>query len=83
MSTEPTTYEQTRALADAVRDGELTTTQRTALVDLLHSVATATRLASQAQEIDSDAATVGYLMGTWAPVERDFAALAATVTVSG
>jgi hypothetical protein len=46
MINEPTTaHEQVRALAAAVRDGELTPEQREHLVDLLHSVGTAVALA--------------------------------------
>ena len=85
MSTEPTTTGHIRALADAIRDGELSPAQREHLVTLLHSLNTAATLAPQAQEIypDCDSRALGYLIGAWAPVQRDFADLAATVRPSG
>jgi hypothetical protein len=45
MSTEPTI--DVRALADAVRHGELSAERREHLVTLLHSVATAVRLGTK------------------------------------
>ncbi len=81
MSTEPTTIEHVRALALAVRDGELTPEQRECLVSLLYSLGTAVRLAPRAEQHypDNDAAALGYLTATWASVEQDYAELAATV----
>lgn len=86
MSTEPTTTrEYVRALAAAVRDGELTPEQRWCLADLLHSLNTAVRLAPRAQKNypDNDAAALGYLTAAWADVQRYYAELAATVRGGG
>jgi hypothetical protein len=79
MSTEPTTPEHVRALVIAVRDGELTPEQREALVDLLHSLGTAVTLAARDYYPDSEAAALGYLIATWAPVATAYAELTATV----
>jgi hypothetical protein len=86
MSTEPTTaHEHVRALATAVRDGELTPGQRAALAGLLLTVDAATRLAPRVQEYypGSDAAAVGYLIGNWAPVRDAYAELVAMVASGG
>jgi hypothetical protein len=67
MSTAPTTNTtDVRTLAAAIRDGELTPEQREHLIDLLHSLNTAVRLAPQAQQHyrENDAAALGYLIGT-------------------
>jgi hypothetical protein len=61
-----------RALAAAVRDGELTPEQRTALIGLLLTVDAAARLAPRVREYypDGDALAVGYLIGDWALCSR-------------
>jgi hypothetical protein len=84
MSSVPTTYEHVRALAAAVRDGELTPEQRTHMVTLLHDIGTAVTLAPRAQKQfpGDDARVLGYLIGTWAPVERAYVELAATVRIA-
>jgi hypothetical protein len=59
MINEPVTaHEQVRALAAAVRDGELTPEQREHLVDLLHSVGTAVALARRDRYPDNDSAAL-------------------------
>ena len=86
MINEPTTaHEQVRALATAVRDGELTPKQRECLISLIYSLGTAVTLAPRAERHypDSDAAALGYLTATWAPVTTAYADLAATVRSSG
>ena len=85
MRTEPITHEHVRALAAAVCDGELTPEQREHLGDLLHALGKATTLAPRAQRIypDNDTAALGYLAGTWEPVQRTYAELAATVASGG
>jgi hypothetical protein len=83
MRTEPITHEHVRALAVAVRDGELTPEQREHLVDLLHSVGTAVGLARRDHYPDNDSAVLGYLIATGAPVASAYAELAATVCREG
>ena len=87
MSTEPTTTrEHVRALAAAVRDGELTPEQRGCLAALLHCVGQAAALAPRSERIwaSNDArSALEYLTGCWQPVERACAELAATVRGSG
>jgi hypothetical protein len=66
MINEPATaHERVRALADAVRNNELTTEARSAMVALLLTVDVAARLAPKVREHcpDCDAAAVGYLTG--------------------
>jgi hypothetical protein len=84
MSLEPTT--DVRALADAVRHGELSAEQREHLVTLLHSVASAVRLAPRAQEIylaSNTAGALGYLQDCWQPVTGTYMELASTAESSG
>ncbi|HSZ29529.1 MAG TPA: hypothetical protein VK784_07215 [Pseudonocardiaceae bacterium] len=79
-STVPTT--DVRALADVVRRGELSPEQRETLIDLLHSVVTAVRLAPRAQEIyltSDTAGALGYVTGGWQPVATTYLELARTV----
>jgi hypothetical protein len=84
MINEPATaHEQARALAAAVRDGELTPEQREHLVDLLHTLATAVALARRDHYPDNDAAALGYLIATWAPIASAYAELAATIRRDG
>jgi len=77
------THEHLRALAVAVRDGELTPEQQEHLVDLLHNVGTAVGLARRDHYPDNDSAALGYLIATWAPVSSAYAELAATVRHDG
>jgi hypothetical protein len=86
MINEPTTaHEQVRALAAAVRDGELNPEQWECLVTLLHTLNTAVRLAPQAQEIypDNDASALGYMSAMWEAVAASYTQLAATVHPGG
>jgi hypothetical protein len=78
-----TAHEQVRALAAAVRDGELTPEQRERLGDLLHSVGTAVGLARRDRYPDNDSAALGYLIATWVPVSSAYAELAAMVRCDG
>jgi len=70
MITEPTASDHFRALANAVRNNELTPEARSAMVALLLTVDAAARLASKIREHypDCDAAAVDYLTGNWQPV---------------
>jgi hypothetical protein len=84
MINEPTTaQEQVRALAAAVRDGELTPGQRERFAELLHTLGRAVAAARRDHYPDNDSAALGYLIATWAPVQRDFAELAAMVCRDG
>lgn len=89
MSTVPsiiiTTITDVRALAAAVRAGELSHAQREALAMLLYSVVEATALAPRAQQRypDNDTAALGYLIGAWEPVTTAWAELVATLRSSG
>ncbi|MBV9160663.1 MAG: hypothetical protein JO281_03705, partial [Pseudonocardiales bacterium] len=69
MINEPASaHERIRALAAAVRDGELTPEQREHLGDLLHSVGTAVGLARRDHYPDNDSAVLGCLIATGTPV---------------
>jgi hypothetical protein len=83
LRTEPITHEHLRALAVAVRDGELTPEQREHLGDLLHTISTAVTLTRRDHHPDNDSAALGYLIATWAPVSSAYAELAATVCRDG
>jgi hypothetical protein len=77
-----TAHERVRALADAVRNNELTTEARSAMVALLLTVDAAARLVPKVLEHypDCDAAAVGYLTGNWQPVATAYADLLVTIT---
>jgi hypothetical protein len=68
--TGPTASDHLRKLADAVRNNELTTEARSAMVTPLLTVDAAARLAPKVREYfpDSDAIAVGYFAGNWQPV---------------
>ncbi|HET9258173.1 MAG TPA: hypothetical protein VFO16_23660 [Pseudonocardiaceae bacterium] len=74
-----------RALATAVRDGELTSGQRECLAALLIDVDTAARLAPRVREYypDCDAAAVGYLTGNWQQVITAYTSLLAAARPGG
>ena len=69
MINEPiTAHERVRALAVAVRDGELTPERRGHVADLPRALATAVGLARRDHDPDNDSAVLGYLIATGAPV---------------